>query len=82
MRYPKRISNDDFDRVQKFLQAQRGGDEETGRRRVPADVVHCDGCGSRLVVKSVRGHRFYRCKKAILGDIRYEACRTLVRVPD
>ena len=77
-----RISNDDFDRVQKFLQAQRGENEDSGRQRMPLVAVRCDGCGSRLVVKSVRGQRFYRCKRGMLGDIRYEACRTSLRVLD
>ncbi len=77
------ISENDFKEVRKRLQAQRGGNEDSVHRRVPPVAVRCDACGSRLVVvKSARGQRYYRCKRGMLGDIRYGACRTVTRVPD
>ena len=78
-----KISHDDFDRVQKRLQAQRGGNADRGRRRVPTGVVICGACGSRMVVvRNSRVQHYYRCKRGMLGDIRYAACRTVTRVPD
>ena len=78
-----RISNEDFDKVQKRLQAQRGGNDDRSRRRVPRGAVKCDGCGSPLVVvRNSHGQCYYRCSKARNGDLGYAACRTLMRVPD
>ncbi len=75
-----RISSYDFDKVQKRLQAQRGGNEDSGRRRLPPGAVKCDGCGSRLVVvRNYRSQHYYRCSAATKGQARYAACRTLAR---
>ncbi len=43
----------------------------------------CGACGSRMVVvRNSRVQHYYRCKRGMLGDIRYAACRTVTRVPD
>lgn len=77
------ISKDDFDRVQKCLLAQRGGNDHSGGRRMPTGAVKCDRCGFQLVVvRSSRGQRYYQCKRAVQGVTRYAACRTVARVPD
>lgn len=77
------ISKDDFEEVQRHLPFQRGGNQDSGRQRVPTGATKCDGCGSQLViVRTSRGQRYYRCRKGMLGDIRSCACRTLVRVID
>ena len=78
-----RISNDDFDRVQKCLQARRLGNDESGRPRVPTGAVICTGCGSLLVVsRTASGHRYYRCHTAMMSSIRDVGCIGVVRVPD
>ena len=77
-----RISSYDFDKVQKPLQAQRGGNDDSGRRRLPPGAVKCDGCGSRLVVRNDRSRRYYRCSAATKGQARYAACTTLARAPN
>ncbi len=78
-----RISKDDFDRVQKRLQAQRAKNDDGGLRRELTGAVRCAVCGSLLVVcGTARDQRYYRCKKGMLGDIRYGACRTVTRVLD
>ena len=82
-RHPLRISNDDFDRVQKRLQAQRAKNDDGGRRRELTGAIKCDGCGSHVVVfRTSRDQCYYRCRKGMLGDIRYRAGRTVTRVPD
>ena len=60
-----------FEEVKKRLQARRAVTDEGGRERARIGSVRCAGCGSWLVVvRAATGLRYYRCSRAMKGDVR------------
>ena len=77
------VSKSDFDRVQKYLRTRRVATDESGSQRTSTVLVRCTSCGLHMVVvRTASGHRYYRCRTAMMGDVRNAACRGVVRMLD
>ena len=74
------MTSENFDEVQRRLQARRAGSDDRSRLRVSTGAVRCASCGSGLVVvRNASDRRYYRCVRAMKGEVIEAACRAVVR---